>query len=195
MDSCERLLSLAPNAKLIIASDINQLAIKTLLNYHSLVQIVNLVLEHLCIRYCACDNHHFSKLLPVPKESPLTESNQLRPISLTNIIVRLFERAIYITELVMVMENTIHKYHPYSSTMALIKSKHTWIEWLDSNASMVRVFSFDFSKAFDTVPHEILCNKLTKLPISPDITNWIINFLTNRYQPVVVDGVKTEYFL
>ena len=42
MDSCERLLSLAPNAKLIIAGDINQLAIKTLLNYHSLVQIVNL---------------------------------------------------------------------------------------------------------------------------------------------------------
>ena len=42
MDSCERLLSLAPNAKLIIAGNINQLTIKTLLNYHSLVQIVNL---------------------------------------------------------------------------------------------------------------------------------------------------------
>ncbi|CAB4017346.1 Hypothetical predicted protein [Paramuricea clavata] len=67
------------------------------------------------------------------------------------------------------------------------------MEWLDGNASMVRVFSFDFSKAFDTVPHEILCNKLKKLPISPYITNWIINFLTNRYQRVVVDGVKTEY--
>ena len=40
-DSCERLLSLEPNAKLIIAGDINQLGIKPLLNYHSLVQIVN----------------------------------------------------------------------------------------------------------------------------------------------------------
>ena len=53
--------------------------------------------------------------------------------------------------------------------------------------------SFDFSKAFDTVSHEILCNKLKKLPISPYIINWIINFLTNRYQRVVIDGVKTEY--
>ena len=40
-DSCERLLSLEPNAKLIMAGDINQLGIKPLLNYHSLVQIVN----------------------------------------------------------------------------------------------------------------------------------------------------------
>ena len=70
-----------------------------------------------------------------------------------------------------------------SSTMALIKAQHTWMEWLD--ASMVRVFSFDFSKAFDTVPHEILCNKLKKLPISPYIINWIIDFLTSRYQRVV----------
>ena len=144
------------------------------------------------------DSWKLTNLLPVPKESPLTESNQLRPISLTNIVVRLFERAIYTTELVQVMENAIHKdqfayKRGYSSTMALIKAQHTWMEWLDGNASMVRVFSFDFSKAFDTVPHEILCNKLKKLPISPYITNWIINFLTNRYQRVAVDGVKTEY--
>ncbi len=46
------------------------------------------------------DSWKLANLLPVPKESPLTESNQLRPISLTNIIVRLSERAIYITELV-----------------------------------------------------------------------------------------------
>ena len=40
IDSCERLLLSVPDAKLIIAGDINQLEIKTLLNYHSLAQIV-----------------------------------------------------------------------------------------------------------------------------------------------------------
>ena len=81
----------------------------------------------------------------------------------------------------------------HSSTMALIKAQHTWMEWLDGNASVVRVFSFDFSKAFDLVPHEILCNKLKKLRINPHIINWIFNLLTNRYQRVVIDGIKTEY--
>ena len=103
-----------------------------------------------------------ANLLPLPKENPLTETNLLRPISLTNIIMRLFERAICKNELAQPMENFIHKDQyaykkGYNSTMALIKAQHTWLEWLDGDARMVRVFSFDFSKAFDTVPHEIIC--------------------------------------
>ena len=50
-----------------------------------------------------------ANLLPIPKESLCTELNQLRPISLTNISVRLFERAIYTTELSPVMEKVICK--------------------------------------------------------------------------------------
>ena len=96
------------------------------------------------------------------------------------------------------METVIHEDQfaykkGHISTMALIKAQHTWMEWLDGDASVVRVFSFDFSKAFDTVPHEILCNKLKELPISPYIINWIIYFLTSRYQRVVIDGIKTDY--
>ena len=43
------------------------------------------------------DEWKLANLLPIPKESPCTELNQLRPISLTNIIVRLLERAIHLT--------------------------------------------------------------------------------------------------
>ena len=35
----------------------------------------------------------------IPKESPLSEYNQLRPISLTNIIMRIFERLVCTNEL------------------------------------------------------------------------------------------------
>ena len=51
---------------------------------------------------------------------------------------------------------------------------------------MVKVFSFDFKKVFDSVPHNVLCDK-------PYVINWMINFLKNRYQRVCVDGIKTEY--
>ena len=73
--------------------------------------------------------------------------------------------------------------------MALIKCQHTWLRWLDKEAKYVRVLSFDFSKAFDNVPHDLL----KKLPINPYVVYWIISFLENRRQRVVVDGIVTEY--
>ena len=47
-----------------------------------------------------------------------------------------------------------------------------------SNAFCVRIFSFDFSKAFDTVPHDILHTKLKQLNINPYIFNWIISCMS-----------------
>ena len=45
-----------------------------------------------------------ANILPVPKESPLETCNQLRPISLTAIIMRLFERCVYQSELLHASE-------------------------------------------------------------------------------------------
>jgi len=56
----------------------------------------------------------------------------------------------------------------------------------------VRVFFFDFSKAFESVPHAIVCNKLMSLKMNPYVINWIVSFLSNRKQRVVVDGFVTE---
>ena len=58
----------------------------------------------------------------------------------------------------------------HNSTMALIKCQHTWSKWLNGNADFVRIFSFDFSKAFDFVSHNILCSKLKQVKFSDDIT-------------------------
>ena len=139
-----------------------------------------------------------ANLLPLPKESPLNSCNQLRPISLTDIIMRLFEKCVYKSEIAPITRNKIgpdqfayKKGH--NSTMALIKSQHRWLEWLDKNANYVRVLSFDFSKAFDSVPHDLLFEKVKKLPINPYLVNWIISFLGNRVQRVMVDGIVTEY--
>ena len=39
--------------------------------------------------------------------------------------------------------------------MALIKYQHMWLKSLEEGAKSVRAISFDFSKAFDNVPHDI----------------------------------------
>ena len=46
----------------------------------------------------------------------------------------------------------------------------------------------DFSRAFDTVPHERLIGKLAHYGIQGQANNWIRAFLTDRRMQVVVDG-------
>ena len=46
----------------------------------------------------------------------------------------------------------------------------------------------DFSKAFDRVSHGLLINKLRDIGIDALIIKWISNFLSNRYQMVVING-------
>ena len=55
---------------------------------------------------------------------------------------------------------------------------------LETN-TYVRCILVDYSKAFDTINHEILFAKLSKLPVPYPIIKWIMNFLTGRLQAVV----------
>ena len=77
--------------------------------------------------------------------------------------------------------------------MAPIKCQHNWLKWLDDDVDFVRVLSFEFSKAFDTVSHKIVCEKLKSSNLNPCIINWIISFLGKRKQRVVVDGKITGF--
>ena len=123
-----------------------------------------------------------AQIKPLPKESLLSSCNQLRPISLTVVIMRLFDRLVYRYEISSICNDYIgldqFAYREgHNSTMALIKCQHTWLKWLDGNDGFVRIFSFDFSKAFHSVSHNILCSKLKQVKINPCIINWLISFL------------------
>ena len=51
----------------------------------------------------------------------------------------------------------------------------------------------DFSKAFDTVPHNRLILKLTHTGVNPKIIQWISSFLKGRKQRVVVGGEHSQW--
>ena len=50
----------------------------------------------------------------------------------------------------------------------------------------------DFSKAFDSVPHQRLLRKLHNIGIKSKTLKWIDSFLTNRLQQVVVEGEASD---
>jgi hypothetical protein len=63
-----------------------------------------------------------------------------------------------------------------STTAAVIALLHT-VESMLSSSDYVHVFSFDFSKAFDTVRHSTLMHKMAALEMPDNIYNWIMEFL------------------
>ena len=50
----------------------------------------------------------------------------------------------------------------------------------------------DFSKAFDTVPHNKLLSKMEEYGIRGPLNNWLNMFLTQRKMKVVVEGEQSE---
>ena len=136
---------------------------------------------------------------PIPKDTNISALDQLRPISVTDIIKRLFERLILDFELRKPASSFIHSdqfaYKKDCGTeTALLRNQHFWMRWLDGHSNFVRVLSFDFSKAFGSVSHRVVTDKLKKVPdINPYIVNWVIDFLKDRQHRACVDKVMTSF--
>ena len=64
---------------------------------------------------------------------------------------------------------------------------------LDGCNENVDVIYLDFRKAFDTVPHARLINKLYAYGIRGNILQWIQSFLTDRKQKVIVQGEESQW--
>jgi len=66
--------------------------------------------------------------------------------------------------------------------------------WVDEGRA-VDVVYLDFSKAFDTVSHDILLGKLRKCGLDEWSVKWIENWLNGRTQRVVISGTESSWRL
>jgi len=64
--------------------------------------------------------------------------------------------------------------------------------WVDKGRA-VDVVYLDFSKAFDTVSHNILLGKLRKYELDEWSVKWIENWLNGRTQRVVISGAESSW--
>uniref|UniRef100_A0A8B9Q3X1 Reverse transcriptase domain-containing protein n=1 Tax=Apteryx owenii TaxID=8824 RepID=A0A8B9Q3X1_APTOW len=64
--------------------------------------------------------------------------------------------------------------------------------WVDEGRA-VDVVSLDFSKAFDTVSHNILIDKLRKCGLDEWTVRWIENWLNGRGQRVVISSTESSW--
>ena len=155
-----------------------------------LVQIINLSLE----KGVYIDVLKISKVIPVFKDkgSDLDHTN-FRPISLLSNINKIIEKIMY-ERLYSFLEahQCIYELQfgfrtGHSTTHALLDLTEDIRKHIDNNKYAIGVF-IDLQKAFDTVDHEILLEKLHHYGIRGTANNWFRSYLSNRQQFVTING-------
>jgi Reverse transcriptase (RNA-dependent DNA polymerase) len=61
------------------------------------------------------------------------------------------------------------------------------------DSSYVRCLFIDYSRAFDTINHELFIRMLLSLAMPSKVVHWIVNFLTGRTQAVSLDGKLSNW--
>ena len=77
-------------------------------------------------------------------------------------------------------------------TLQLLKVLDDWTKAID-NGLPVDTLYLDLQKAFDSVPHQRLILKLERLGITGNLLRWIKNFLSERKQRVVLNGISSDW--
>ena len=131
---------------------------------------------------------------PIYKKGVKTEIRNYRPVSVTSCCSRILERLInrkivdYLNSNNLIV-NSQHGFQAGKSTDTILLSFYDYVtDCLDRNKVIDAIF-FDFQKAFDTVPHNVLINKLLSFGFRGQALHWIRDFLSNRHQRVRIGNV------
>ena len=78
-----------------------------------------------------------------------------------------------------------------STDAALLTVVHAWHEFLESCSEVALLF-YDLRKAFDSVLHAPLLDRLVFIGLDPFVVAWIRSYLTCRRQSVLVSGCSSS---
>ena len=136
-------------------------------------------------------------ITPVFKKGSRCEPENYRPVSLTCVSCKILEHIIckhirLHLERHEILTPLNHGFRSkFSCETQLLLTLQDLLGARDTKIQ-IDLAILDFSKAFDTVPHERLLGKMKFYGINGPILQWTAAFLENREQCVMVDGAKSK---
>lgn len=142
----------------------------------------------------------YASVIPIHKKDSTLIIGNYRPISLLSNISKLFEKLLH-SRLYTFLEQHTQIYplqfgfrKKHNTTHALIQLTETIRKAIDTNEYACGVF-VDLQKAFDTVDHKILIDKLENSGIRGVAKTLLQSYLSDRYQSVTVGDTKSTNIL
>ena len=165
---------------------------------HDILHILTVIINQSLNTGIFPDSLKIAKITPIfKKENPHITDNY-RPISLLPSISKIFEKVVYTQIYDYFTENNLlydsqygfRKFH--STEFAALEMTDKISTQLDEGKLPMAIF-LDLSKAFDTIDHKILIDKLSYYGISGNSLNWFQSYLSNRKQFVDYNGELSSY--
>ena len=173
-------------------------------SYDIPVKLIKLVQNHIAKPLTTLINLSFStgyypkalkyaKVIPIFKAKAKNEVSNYRPISLLPLFNKIFEKLMYSRLIGFLNKNKVLYTHQFgfqknkSTSLAILDVCIKLVESIEKGEFSCCIF-LDFAKAFDTVNHNILINKLEHYGIRGIPLDWFRSYLNERSQRVFVGG-------
>ena len=144
------------------------------------------------------DDLKVAKVVPIFKAGAKDDPGNYRPISSLSSVARVFEKLIYDQLYDYFSSNNLlgkqqwgfRKMH--STVLALQSTTNNWILNMNNSRANAVIF-LDLKKAFDTVNHDIIIQKLHCYGITGDELKFFRSYLSNRKQCCSNNGRVSDY--
>ena len=139
-----------------------------------------------------------AKVIPIYKQGDKMEMGNYRPISILSTFSKILEKLIYnrtqsFLEKLFIILPTQYGFRPaYSTSHAMTDILTSTLDNINVNKNTALLL-LDLKKAFDTVNHDILLNKMNHYDIRGIANSLFASFLANRKQYVFLNHTQSNY--
>ena len=173
------------------SNDISPKLLKTLCN--SFCPILTYLFNSFMLTGTFPDELKIARVIPLFKSGNRNLMSNYRPISILPTLSKIFEKLIHVRIYQFLDENQVLYYFQFgfrkahSTIHAVQTAIHSVTKALDTSFQCMGIF-IDFSKAFDTIQHNILLDKLYHYGVRGIAHKLISSYLSNRKQFVYYDN-------